>query len=183
MRGISRRQLVRVIAIALSLTLITPGIGLNHTRAESSYFIPDILINGYLQKKFPISRNLILFRLDLIDPDLEFKSKHQRISMSSNIAVTLSNGSNINGQLHLSSSFNYDPITRSIKLKEPTIDKINFNNMGTQNRRLLDQINILIANLFDNLTIYEIKSEEMPIIKKAPSKILIEDSGIRFFFE
>lgn len=183
MKSKARRQLGKTFAILFSLAFITPVIGLNLARAESSYFIPDILINAYLQKKFPISRNLIVFRLDLIDPNLEFKSKNQRISMSSGIVIILSNGSSLNGQLHLSSSFSYDPIARSIKLKEPTIDKINFNNLGTQNPQILDQINILIAKLFDNMTIYEMRPEELPILKKSPSKILVEDSGIRFFFE
>lgn len=178
MKNLFRRKLLSYLLGGLAIS----GLKISNALAQSNYFIPEILINAYLRKKFPISKDLIFLRLDLSNPELGFISKNQRISMTADFAALLNNSST-KGQLHLSSSFSYDPNNRSIKLKDPLIDQLNFKNISTKNSPLLDQLNVLIAKLFDNMTVYEIKDEDIPLIKKAPSKILVEDSGLRVFFE
>lgn len=175
----NRRQLIRV---AVSALAIAP-FGISKVFAQSDYFVPDILINAFLRKRFPLSRELLFLRINLTDPNLDFISKSQRLAMSTSFSAALANSNPINGQLNLSSSFTYDPTNKAIKLKEPTVDQINIKNFSSKNTQLLEQLNVWIAKILDNMTIYEFKDEEIPILKKSPSKILVEDTGLKLFFD
>lgn len=151
--------------------------------AQADYFIPGFLINIFLKKKFPINKDLIFIKLELSDPDLNFISQNQRLTMSSAFSALIIGNTPINGQLHFSSSFRYDALNKAIKLKEPVIDKLNVQSLGEKGGQSLQQVNLWIAKLLENMTVYEFKENEISLFKKPPSKILVEDAGLRLYFD
>lgn len=179
MEATNRRQFINKILGAIAISQIS----VTNTYAQSDYFVPGFLINAFLKNKFPISRDFILLKIELSNPDLGFLSQNQRLAMSSAFSAILMSNSPVNGQLHFSSAFTYDPINKAIKLKDPAIDKLNVQNFSEKGGQSLQQVNLWIAKLLDNMTVYEFKENEVPLIKKAPNKILVEDAGLRLFFD
>jgi hypothetical protein len=175
----SRRRLIYSILGALTLSKI----GVAPSFAQSNYFVPGFLINLYLKNRFPINKDILFLKIALSDPDLGFISQNQRLAMSSAFSAALANTPPVNGQLHFSSSFIYDATNKSIRLKDPAIDRLNIQNVSEKDGQSLKQLNVWIAKILENMTVYEFKENEIPLLKKPPSKILVEDAGLRLFFD
>ena len=179
MSNISRRTFfTRLIS-----TVVFTSFWNSNSFAQSDYFIPGFLINIFLKKKFPINKDLLFIKLELSDPDLNFISQNQRLAMSSAFSALVIGNTPINGQLHFSSSFTYDAPNKAIKLKEPVIDRLNVQSFGEKAGQSLQQVNVWIAKLLENMTVYEFKEYDIPLLKKPPSKILVEDAGLRLYFD
>lgn len=179
MTHVGRRNFINRLIGALTISYLLPS----SVFGQSEYFVPGELINLFLKKKFPLNKDLIFIKLELSDPDLGFISQNQRLAMSSAFSAMLIGNAPINGQLHFSSSFTYDGANKAIKLKDPAIDKLNVQNLREKTGQSLQQVNLWIAKLLDNMTVYEFKENEIPLLKKPPSKVLVEDAGLRLYFD
>lgn len=178
LENLSRRR-----AFFQFLTAITLfKFGFQTAQAQTDYFIPGYLINLYLKNEFPISKQWIIVKLELSNPEVGFLPRDQRFSLFTNIFVTLADRKPLKGHIHCSSGFNYEESKKSIRLKSPTIDQMSFDSLSDKENSLLQQINGWVSKLLDGLTIYEFKQEGNSFLNKTPKKILIEENGIRIFF-
>lgn len=179
MADIGRRNFIH----KLIGSLIATSVWTSNSFAQSDYFLSGLFINLFLKNKFPLNKDLIFLKLELSEPDLGFIPENQRLVMSSAFSALLIGNTPIKGQLHFSSSFTYDGLNKSIKLKEPAIDKLKIHNFSEKSGQSLQQMNVWIAKLIDNMTVYEFKENEISLLRKPPSKILVEDAGLRLFFD
>ena len=175
---LKRRQVLFSIASGISFLKFNVGL----VYASSNLFIPGFLINIFLEKKFPIHKDLLFFQIDFSNPELGFLESEQRLSLKNNLVFSLGNHQNIAGQTHCSSAFTYNPKKRALELKSPSIDQINFSKFGAKEQILIQQAYEFLASALEGLTIYEFKDNDFMGIKP-PQKILIERDGIRLYFE
>jgi hypothetical protein len=69
---------------------------------------------------------------------------------------------------------------RKEKLNQFLNDQEEANN---QENQIIGQLSPIISNLFNGQAIYTLTAEDIKMFRKAPSSILIEDGGIRFYFD
>lgn len=151
--------------------------------AASDYFVPNRLVNLYLQIHSPITKDFSpFFKIQLDDPVIATQMDSQRLILSSPIRILLSNQGQIRGNISLSSSYQYDAVKKQLAFKQPKIESLEISNLSASTEKILAEINPLIAKLLSGIVIYEFNAEE-PMINKAPSRIHIEDIGIRLFFD
>ncbi len=157
-------------------------VGITQAIAASDLYIPGFLINVYLKTQFPISKDWFVVKADFSNPNLAFIPGSQRLALATNLKVALMGSSPFEGKMLCSSSFTYDENAKTLKLKSPTIDRLDFQQLGDKEKAALQQINSLISKLFDGFTVYEFKPNERSLLSSPPKQILVEESGIRLIF-
>lgn len=157
-------------------------LGLTKVFAASDLYIPGFLINVYLKTQFPISKDWFVVKADFSNPNLTFIPGSQRLALNTNLKISLMGSTSFEGKMLCSSSFTYDEVAKTLKLKSPTIDRLDFQQLGDKEKAALTQINSLISKLFDGFTVYEFKPNERSLLGTPPKQILVEDSGIRLIF-
>ena len=163
-------------------TLFSPWIG-STSFAKSNYFLSVDLINLYLLKISPIKKKFPLLELQSVTPFLFCSAKGQRLFFNSDVVLLINSQAPVKGKLSLNSSFYYDPLTYRIYLKDPTIDELSLDVLKIDEKLLLNQLNPLIAQLFNNQLIYELSKSDIQLLKKPPSAIEIVEGGILFKFD
>jgi len=164
-----------------TFTLLKIGLT-RQVNAQSSYFLPGYLINLYLKHHFPLSKQWLIVKIDLREPEMGFLPQEQRLTLFSKTTLTLLDRKSLNGHLHCSSGFIYDNEKKTIRLKNPTIEQMSVEGLGQKETNFLQQINAWVAKWLDGLTVYEFKADENGLLKKSPKQIVIEESGIRILF-
>lgn len=172
-----RRGFLRSLGIAILFQM-----GISPAKATSNIYLPGVLINLYLMTQLPLVKDLIIFKMTLTDGDLSFNSDQQRLIMATRVEIAMSGGKTISGKLLCSSTFTYDEIQKTIRLKSPTIDQLKFDAIGSQEQALLQQANPWISKVLDGFIVYEFKEKKKLLLSRPPQKILVEDDGIRFYY-
>ena len=152
------------------------------SQAKSDYLLPTSLINLYLQLHAPITQDFSpLLVIQLNNTDVSTKENSQRIEVSSSISIILPNQSVIKGKVRFSSSFRYDNMSKKVLLMQPQIESLDIDNLYSSSEKLLMQINPILTQLLNGITVYEFTSKNA-MIPKAPSHLQVEAGGIRFYF-
>jgi len=173
-----KRQLLKECALFIaSLFSYTFGFG-----GLKSFYIPGFLINHYLAQRFPIEKKWFIFELNFSNPFLDFLSPNQELFLRCEVSLLILNSQPKLGQITLVSSYRYDPDTHYIFLKKPRIAHFHIDGLQDQSEEILQAVSSGIASLFEERPIYEIRDRDIQFFDKAPHKILVEDGGIRFFF-
>jgi hypothetical protein len=153
------------------------------SQAKSDYLLPSSLINLYLQLHAPITQDFSpLFIIQLNNTDVATKENTQRIETSSSITISLPNQQAIKGKLRFSSSFRYDNVAKKVFLIQPQIESIEIDKLYSSSEKLLMQINPILAQLLNGITVYEFTNKNA-MMPKAPSHLQVEAEGIRFYFD
>lgn len=155
----------------------------SHAIAKNTYFLSGEIINLYLMKNSPIKKNFVFLEIKSINPFLSFTEKDQKIYFNSDIEVLLNSQTPIKGKISLNSSFRYDPSSRKIYLKDPSINDLSLDILKSEEKLILQQLNPVIAQLFNNQLIYELSSADIALLRSPPSAIQIVDGGILFKFD
>lgn len=152
-------------------------------QAKSTYLLPTNLVNLYLQIHAPIAKDFSpFFKIQLDSPEIISRASSQRIELASPVLITLPNLNTIKGFLKLSSSYRYDGATKKLLLREPKIESLEIAKVNASTDKILEQINPYIAQLFNGVVVYTFEDEKRMVLK-APSQIMLEDQGIRFYFD
>jgi len=152
-------------------------------QAKTDYFLPTSLINLYLQIHSPITKDLSPFLIiQLNNSDVSTVENSQRVQVLSAISILLPNQKPIKGTIRFSSSFRYDNLTKKVVLIQPQIEALEIENQFSSSEQLLRQINPLIAQLLNGITVYEFTSKNA-MAPSAPSHVQLEAQGIRFYFD
>ncbi|SMC64638.1 DUF1439 domain-containing protein [Polynucleobacter kasalickyi] len=153
------------------------------SQAKSDYLLPTSLINLYLQLHAPITQDFSpLLMIQLNNTDVSTKENSQRIEVASSISIILPNQSAIKGKVRFSSSFRYDNMSKKVLLMQPQIESLDIDNLYSSSEKLLMQLNPILTQLLNGITVYEFTSKNA-MIPKAPSHLKVEAEGIRFYFD
>ncbi len=178
MHSLKRQFIKKSVGIVGTFLLLKPRISL----AQSSYYISGQLINLYLIHQSPFSKSFLFFTIQCSNPVLEFVKKGQRLYLNCGIEISVPNQSPVKGKLALDSSFQYDPITSKIALKDPNLSSISLDVLNEKDNLLLKQLSPFLGPMFNQQVVYELSAADISMLKKAPSSIFVEDGGIRFIF-
>ena len=152
-------------------------------QAKSDYLLPTSVVNLYLQLHSPITKDFSPFLIiQLNNTDVSTSESSQRIQALSSIAILLPNQRPIKGRINFSSSFRYDNLTKKIILVQPQIESIEVENKYASTEQQLAQLNPVIAQLLNGITVYEFTNKNA-MTPSAPSHIQLEAQGIRFYFD
>lgn len=148
----------------------------------SSFYLPGFLIRFYIKQQTPITKDFVIAKLRLNELDLGFHSDTQRLSFKSYVEILVGNKTPIPGKIDGSSSFLFDATTKSIFIKNPTIDHLELDPIGNRLDNSLPQINQLLEVFLNDLKVYEFPENQGLLFQQKPEKIVIEAEGIRFYF-
>ena len=168
---------------ALSLLCICSFFSLQVALAGSSFFLSGSLMNLYLIHQSPFTKKFPFFSVQISNPILEFSKQDQRLFLLSDVIITVPNQAPIKGNFALDSSFTYDPISYKISLKDPRLSSFTLDVLNEKDHQILRLISPLLGPLFNQLVVYQLSSSDIKMLRKPPSSILIEDGGIRFYFD
>jgi hypothetical protein len=136
-----------------------------------------------LQLHSPITKDFSPFLIiQLNNTDVSTSESSQRIQALSSISILLPNQRPIKGRINFSSSFHYDNLTKKIILVQPQIESIEVENKYASTEQQLAQLNPVIAQLLNGITVYEFTNKNT-MTPSAPSHIQLEAQGIRFYFD
>jgi hypothetical protein len=100
-----------------------------------SIAVPMNIINSTLAEKFPVDRKLsygvVSGNLNISNPNILGKSGNDKLGVGTSFKFTnmlIPNG--ISGKINLTSGVRYDATTRNLYLKNPMVDKIEFQNQS-----------------------------------------------------
>ena len=167
---------------SLSILSLSQFITFN-TFAKNSYFLSGEIINLYLMKNSPIKKNFVFLEIKSINPFLNFIEKDQKIYFYSDVELLVNSQAPIKGKITLNSSFRYDSSSRKIYLKDPSINDLSLDILKSEEKLILQQLNPIIAQLFNNQLIYELSNADIALLRSPPSAIQIVDGGILFKFD
>jgi hypothetical protein len=173
----------RQFLLALSLLGLLNPLLIKNSFAKSSFFISSWLINLYVLNQSPVVKKLLFLQLSFLNPHLDFSKKEQRIFLTCDVEVLLPQQSPIKGLVSLNSSFVYDPVRYQIFLKDPQLTSFTLDVFNAQENQIIGQLSPIIGNLFNGLAIYTLTAQDIKMLRRAPSSILIEDGGIRFYYD
>jgi len=152
-------------------------------QAKTDYLLPTTLINLYLQLHSPITKDFSPFLIiQLNNTDVSMVESSQRIHALSSISILLPNQKPIKGTISFSSSFRYDNLTKKVLLIQPQIESLVIENQFSSSEQLLRQVNPLITQLLNGITVYEFTNKNA-MTPSAPSQVQVEAQGIRFYFD
>ncbi len=173
----------RQFLFAFSLLGLLNPLFIQNSVAKSSYFVSSWLINLYVLNQSPFIKKLLFLQLSFLNPHLDFSKKEQRIFLTCDVEILLPQQSPMKGLVSLNSSFVYDPVRYQIFLKDPQLTSFTLDVFNAQENQIIGQLSPIISNLFNGQAIYTLTAEDIKMFRKAPSSILIEDGGIRFYFD
>jgi hypothetical protein len=173
----SRRKSFIALPVAI-LALVVPSV----LQAISPFFVPKFLIKLFLQNQTPFVTNWMIFEFSFSNPDVNLAKKDQRIFLSFDIRISVPNTIAQNGKVAISSSFIYEANSHTIFLKDPILTSINFDQVDERGHQLIKQLSPFMKELLNGYPIYKLRPEDLKLFPKAPSSILVEDDGIRFYF-
>ena len=168
---------------ALSLLCICSFFTSQVVLAGSSFYLSGSLMNLYLIHQSPFTKKFPFFSVQVFNPTLEFSKQDQRLYLLSDVVISLPNQAPIKGNFALDSSFTYDPISYKIALKDPRLSSFTLDVLNEKDHQILKLISPLLGPLFNQLVVYQLSSSDIKMLRKPPSSILIEDGGIRFYFD
>jgi hypothetical protein len=135
--------------LALSIALLVGGCagGMQQMLPGSLTLSPSQLQNT-LAKGFPFTKNYLgLIDVTFANPQLSMQPDTKRIL--SGLETTFKNpltGTPYTGKLNISSALGYDPVTRSVLLKEPQLENLDIPGMSPVLVGQLTKVANLVAN-------------------------------------
>ncbi len=190
-RSGQRRRLLSGLAV-LAAAGLAPSVWLPRCAAASPLFpfIPDHYTFTHDQvltavaKKFPYRRTLAqVFELALTDPAVAFEPDINRVAVSADVALTSPFlQAPVNGSMTLNTQLSYDAPSRSIRLRDPQVERTEF---GASADRYQQQINAALAvaatQLLDNYPIYTFQPDQLTFAgaQFEPGAITVLRNGIK----
>lgn len=185
---VKRRTLIR----AMLTTAITGVTGMTVTSTASAgynvwtneYTLPLADLQMAIQRKFPANlRYAEVFEVSVSNPRVTLNAAENRVVTLMNLKAVsnLLLPTPLTGTLALSSRLTYDPPSRAIRLKAPSVDRIDVDGMGAQYSQQLNAIGAVVAQqLLNDYPIYTFKPEQLRIGNKTfePGTITIHSDSI-----
>ena len=161
------------------LFLITFGLSFLSGNAvafpEDDVLIRKFLIDLYLNYKFPISKNFLIGKITLSDPNIKFNEEKQLVNLKFNYLIDL-NKKNFGGDFQISSSVIYIQKEKVIKIQSPKIENLSLSDKAL-NKDSISSLNSILSNTVDGLTIYKI--EDSFLSKSShPKEIILQENGV-----
>jgi hypothetical protein len=172
-----RQRLREALFFASSLFWHTFSFG-----ALNSFYVPGFLINHNLLKQFPVSKKWLIFEITFTNPQLEFKKVGQELLLNCDFIFQAISDQSIQGNMKLASSYTYDPKTSQLFIQNARIETFNFEGLHPKAEQLIEQMSPLIGSFFNGKQVYQLSQSDLKTLKKPPSSIVVEDDGIRFYF-
>ncbi len=137
-----------------------------------------------VEKKFSYDQQILqIFKLKFSHPQITLQPKANRLAIALDAQISSSfMAQPVNAQLTLNSELSYDRIRRSVVLKHPQVEHLQFEGMEDEFRRQINTAAALLATqLLDNYPIYTFKSDQLLFAKVAyePGTITVVPEGVR----
>lgn len=178
-------------AAAVLAAGVVPGAGLRLAVASPMFpFIPDHYtfsrdqVYGAVARKFPYHRALAqVFDLALTNPAIGFEPDANRVAVSANVALTSPFlNQPVNGSLTLNTQLAYDAPTLSVQLKDPQVERSEFDASAEQYKQQIDAALVVAAQqLLNNYPIYTFKPDQLTFAgaQFEPGAITVLKNGIK----
>jgi len=142
---------------------------------EDDLFIRKFLIDIYLNYKFPLTKNFLIGKISLSDPDLKFNKENQLVNLKVNYLIDL-NKKSFSGDFQISSSVIYVQKEKVLKIQKPMIESFSLSEKEFS-KDLISTLNSILVNTLDGLVIYKIENNFLN--KNLPPKdIVILENGV-----
>lgn len=142
---------------------------------EDDLFIRKFLIDLYLRYKFPISKNLLIGKIILSDPNIKFNEEKQMVNLKVNYLIDF-NKKEFGGDFEISSSVIYLQKEKIIKIQNPRIENLSLTDKAFS-RDSIFTLNSILINTVDGLIIYKI--EDNFLYKSSyPKDIVLLENGV-----
>ncbi|MCW7538255.1 DUF1439 domain-containing protein [Aquabacterium sp. A7-Y] len=176
----SRRRLLLVAAAASGL-LATGCAGL---RGERTLEISEARLLEALNGQFPFNSR-VLGALDLValSPRLRLLPQENRLGTEFDLKLGAFLGSRpVRGTVGLSYGLRYDPASRSVRLSEPRVERLDLTGWQGQREGSLSRVATALAeDLLSELSVYELKPEDLQQLDARgyqPGPIRVTERGL-----
>lgn len=143
------------LAILVSMLLI--GIFSCDFLENKTIHVPKGVIQGKVDKKFPITKNVLISKITLKNPKVDFKG--ERMYVESDYDASLLNESS-RGKMYLSTNIKYDEKNEDVYLVDLSIDKIiDENGKEVTNSSTEKKVKALIINYIEMSPVYKYGEE------------------------
>lgn len=162
---LSRFPRVATIAPLLFFTLTTAWAAYNIWTSE--YTLTQAELLETLTKQFPRNVNYKgVFKVSVANPQLTLDETQNRITtiVDTNISSDLFLPKAITGKVALNSGVKYDAQTRSLRLDQPVVNKVNVDGNSEQsNQEIAGVTNAVVRELLNNYPIYTFTPEQLEL--------------------
>ncbi len=141
-------------------------------------------IQAAVEKKFPYDQQILqIFKLKFAHPQITLQPKANRLAIALDAHISSPFiAQPVNGQFTLNSELSYDRISRSVVLKHPQVEHLQFEGMEDEFKRQINTAAALLATqLLDNYPIYIFKSDQLLFanVEYEPGMITVVPEGVR----
>ena len=182
-------SVTRRLALLLAGLLLASCAGMGVPR---SITLGEAELQAQLASRFPLQRNLLdTFELQLSDPRLRLDASTRRLATE----LTLSgsdrrSGRNLQGRLALDYALRFEPQDGSIRLVQPRIQSLQFDNepaLPARRAETLQRIGVAWAErLLDDLPLYRVPAERLQRLRSAgfqPGTLQVTPAGLEITIE
>ncbi len=152
-----KKYLSRIAIIIILATVVLSCIQEGKNPGFEVSLSPSV-INGFLEKQFPISEELKVGRITLKDPKVLSIDKNEKLNVGLGFDYKLPLFPSISGKILLSGGIKYNPEKQALYLKNPEIKDFEIMQkkipslLSAESRRILSSV---ISSVFNQIPIYK----------------------------
>ncbi len=126
--------------------------------------IPDSAINKYLQKEFPVEKELPVGKIIFKNPKAVINDENDRLKIGSTISLKIPFVPEQTGKIYVSGNIAFDQQKKELYLINPKLENLSFNNQNLTKYLPSNVNNILsqtVTEIFKQLPIYKIDKKSV----------------------
>ncbi|WP_255459821.1 DUF1439 domain-containing protein [Herbaspirillum sp. Sphag1AN] len=178
-------RITSMLLLGLSLLALTGICLAGYNVWTSEYQFGQQELQTVIARQFPRTLSYMqLFDVTLSNPRLRMDPKSNRLVSTVDLQIDnkILMPKPVNGTLSVSSALKYDVDTRSVRLDQPVVQKVEVNGVPAQFAAQLNTIgNMAAEQILKNYTIYSFKPEQLEWNGKRfePGAITVIDNGVK----
>jgi hypothetical protein len=162
-------------------------VGCSLTNPSYTMKISANTIQKNITSSFPVSKDLSVGKITLVDPKVMLKNNSDRMVTGLGFSYKPPFFDSIKGNLHISGNINYNKDKKAFFLVNPKIDDMKFNNsslasmMPSNIKNTLDSV---VAEVFKKYPVYTLNSKNMKnkLMQQSLKKTTIKDGKLLVTF-
>ncbi len=126
--------------------------------------IPSSAINKYLQKEFPVKKDLPVGEIIVKDPQANIENNENRLKLGSTISLKVPFIPEQTGKIYISGNIAFDQQKKELYLIDPKLENLSFNNQSLTKYLPSNIKNVLsqaITDIFKQIPIYKINDKSI----------------------
>ena len=158
--------------------------GLDPNNGTYTINIPTSIMQSNIDANLPLKKSLSIGTLQINSSDILSKNSNNKLNLGTSFSFSSLLTPNINGKVNVTSGIKYDEKNKSFYLKNPMLDKLQFNNFAlskylTPNMKNL--ISQIIGKSIAQYPIYKLDGN-MNMVSKVLKNIKIENGDLKLIF-